>query len=203
MNFFNHDAQAGGFYPQAHVGFDVVGIGNRQNTLIEGIRGTGKTHILKMIQRYHLENFKKTRVLPAYVSLAQLSEYVKRDPDEFRVQLYARIVDACIETLEANSDFGDRDQGVLLEAVRGMKRALGLEATPTFEDFTKEIVQIRACAEELLFQLSYDLTTKNLKQVSSATLKEKKESLFLRELQVYYFQEVCLEPRKVNFKNRE
>ncbi len=179
VNFFNHDAQAGGFYPQAHVGFDVVGIGNRQNTLIEGIRGTGKTHILKMIQRYHLENFKKTRVLPAYVSLAQLSEYVKRDPDEFRVQLYARIVDACIETLEANSDFRDRDQGVLLEAVRGMKRALGLEATPTFEDFTKEIIQIRACAEELLFQLSYDLTAKNLKQVSSATLKEKKGISFL------------------------
>lgn len=171
VSFFNHDAQAGGFYPQAHVGFDVVGIGNRQNTLIEGIRGTGKTHILKMIQRYHLENFSKTKVLPIYVSLAQLSEYVKRDPDEFRVQLYARIVDASIETLEANSGFVNEEQSIISEAVTGMKRALGLESTPTFSDFTSEIVRIRQCAEELLYQLSYDLTAQNLKASSTSSDK--------------------------------
>lgn len=52
-NFFNHDAQAGGFFPLTHInpGFDIDSFirGPGKNILVEGIRGTGKTHILKMI----------------------------------------------------------------------------------------------------------------------------------------------------------
>jgi len=66
--FFNHDAQAGGFYPKSHVGIDVSRFGQHQNTLIEGIRGTGKTHVLKMISRYYLDNFERLKVLPISVN---------------------------------------------------------------------------------------------------------------------------------------
>ena len=123
ISFFNHDAQAGGFFPQAHVGIDISGIGNRQNTLIEGIRGTGKTHILKMLKRYNLENFSNNRVLPVYVSLAQINEYVKKEADEFRVQLYARIVDACIETLESEKRYLSKDEGKVANAFKTILKA--------------------------------------------------------------------------------
>ena len=140
-----------------------------------------------MIQRYHLENFSETRVLPIYVSLAQLSEYVKRDQDEFRVQLYARIVDACIETLETNSDFSNGDRGVIAEAISGMKRAIGLENAPTLDDIKDEISQIRSVAEELLFQLSYDLTAKSLKQTNAKTKKSTERTTFFSKVSDLFF----------------
>ena len=168
ISFFNHDAQAGGFFPQAHVGFDIIGIGNRQNTLIEGIRGTGKTHILKMLRRYHLENFAATRVLPIYVSLAQINEYVKKEPDEFRVQLYARIVDACIETLEASKDYLADDQSRVSSAFQKMARVLGIEGLTHAVEIDTAIQEIKDLAEELLFQLSYDLTAEQLKSVGNS-----------------------------------
>lgn len=166
INFFNHDAQAGGFFPQAHVGIDISGIGNRQNTLIEGIRGTGKTHILKMLKRFHVENFSTNRVLPIYVSLAQINEYVKKEPDEFRVQLYARVVDACIETLEAEKGFLTEDKRKASSAFKTIRRVFGITDDGDIQDIDESITQIKSLAEELLFQLSYDLTAEQLKSAA-------------------------------------
>lgn len=168
INFFNHDAQAGGFFPQAHVGIDISGIGNRQNTLVEGIRGTGKTHILKMLKRFHLESFSSNRVLPIYVSLAQINEYVKKEADEFRVQLYARIVNACIETLEAEKGFLSSDEKKVTNAFKTIWRIFGLNDDIDPKNIDKSIREIKSLAEELLFQLSYDLTAEQLKSTSGA-----------------------------------
>ncbi|MBC2834530.1 hypothetical protein [Paragemmobacter straminiformis] len=169
QNFFNHDAQAGGFFPLAHVGIEIESIGNRQNTLIEGIRGTGKTHILKMLKRYHLSSFAKSRILPVYVSLAEISEHSKKDPDEFRVQLYARIVSTAIETLEANKHHLSPNRGVVTGAVRLMLRGLGLDGYFGVENLDKSIDQVKTIADELLFKLSYDITAADLKNFRSSS----------------------------------
>lgn len=77
-NFFKHDAQAGGFFPSTHTnpGFDISKFIDKtgQNYLIEGIRGTGKTHILKMINETCLSTYDTNKILPIYVSLASVSE---------------------------------------------------------------------------------------------------------------------------------
>lgn len=61
MDFFKHDAQAGGFFPNTHAnpGFSIDKFlgDSGQNYLIEGIRGTGKTHILKMINQKCIDDF--------------------------------------------------------------------------------------------------------------------------------------------------
>ncbi len=77
--FFQHDAQAR-FDPDTHIdpGFSIDKYisdeGN--NTLIEGIRGTGKTHILKMISTKLINKFESKRILPVYISMAEVSEFV-------------------------------------------------------------------------------------------------------------------------------
>lgn len=176
QDFFNHDAQAGGFFPLAHVGIQVESIGNRQNTLIEGIRGTGKTHILKMLKRYHLSNFSKNRILPVYVSLAEVSEHGKKDPDEFRIQLYARIVVMAIETLEANKHHLSPNRGVVTGAVRMMLRAFGLDGYLGLENIDKSIEDVKLVADELLFKLNYDISAADLKSYTSSS-REKKQVL--------------------------
>ena len=79
QRFFNHDAQAGGFFPLTHTnpGFDIDSFtgDNGKNMLIEGFRGTGKTHILKMIHSNCIEKYDVKKILPVYVSLARVSEW--------------------------------------------------------------------------------------------------------------------------------
>jgi Cdc6-like AAA superfamily ATPase len=65
-NFFNHDAQAGGFFPLTHInpGFDIDSFirGSGKNILVEGIRGTGKTHILKMIASKCIDTYPEEKI---------------------------------------------------------------------------------------------------------------------------------------------
>jgi Cdc6-like AAA superfamily ATPase len=112
-SFFNHDAQAGGFYPKSHVGIDVSSFTQKQNILIEGIRGTGKTHVLKMIEQHCFNNFDKLRILPIFVSLAQINEHARKDPDEFRLHLYTHIVRRCIHTIEKYKEYLQEDNSLL------------------------------------------------------------------------------------------
>jgi cold shock CspA family protein len=165
--FFNHDAQAGGFYPKSHVGIDISGFGRRQNVLIEGIRGTGKTHVLKMIRRYHLDNFEGLRVMPIYVSIAQLSEHARKEPDEFRLHLYAHIVQRCVETVEINRAHLQPDRNLLQKAIQYTARLFGIKSEPDIEDL---LGQIKQTVEELLFKLQFDLTSENFKQSDSGTV---------------------------------
>lgn len=168
-SFFNHDAQAGGFYPRSHAGVDITRLGVKQNTLVEGIRGTGKTHILKMISRFYLDNFVKYKVLPIYISLAQISEHARKDPNEFRLHLYAHIVQRCIETAEVYRSYLQPDKGLLVKAMEMIAKLFGIKEHGNLDDL---LVQIRQTAEHLLFKLQFDLTSQTLTDVNTQQLDD-------------------------------
>lgn len=168
-SFFNHDAQAGGFFPKTHVGIDISQIGKRQNTLLEGIRGAGKTHILKMLSSYLLEHFEDNRVLPVYVSVAQLSEHAKKDPDEFRLQLYAHLVKACIETIKKAKYQLQSDKSLLEKSIEYIKRMFQADDKNT--DINTLIEKIDSTAERLLFELQYNLESKSFKEEKAVNSK--------------------------------
>lgn len=165
-SFFNHDAQAGGFYPKSHVGIDVTRLAQRQNTLIEGIRGSGKTHVLKMIQRQCLETFEERRVLPIYVSLAQISEHARKDPAEFRLRLYAYIVQRCVETADIYRTMFQRDKTLMERAMQYILRLFKISSAPSPEAL---LLTIRQTAELLLFKLQFDLTSSSFRELAEAT----------------------------------
>lgn len=125
--FFNHDAQAGGFFPFTHInpGFDIEATISEpgRNLLIEGIRGTGKTHILKMISSICIDSYTDKRVLPIYISLSRVSEWEGRDIQLFRIQLYANIVKQTITTIEkekAKITFNKSDFEKTLDKIKHM-----------------------------------------------------------------------------------
>lgn len=102
--FFSKDAQTKFDYlTHADIGLDIEELaGIPENFLLEGIRGTGKTHVLKVIREKILENFKYKRILPVYISLAKYSEYEVLEEKEFRIHLYTSIVENMISTIKEN-----------------------------------------------------------------------------------------------------
>lgn len=93
---FSHDAQGSGFKPTTHVdlGIDfkrfIVPEGN--SYILEGIRGTGKTHILKMVISEIEKDFQKYKIIPALVTVAGAPEISKKEAKYFRVYLYTSII---------------------------------------------------------------------------------------------------------------
>lgn len=155
--FFNHDAQAGGFFPVTHInpGFDISSLikGTGKNMLIEGIRGTGKTHILKMIASNCVERYNEEKVLPVYVSLAKISEWQESDIRLFRIQLYANIVYETISIIEKEkSKIGIKKSGIR-KAIDRITNMFGLKSSKDINDTLKEI---KAISEELLRDLTYN-----------------------------------------------
>lgn len=154
--FFNHDAQAGGFFPETHINqtFDIEKFIQQRgkNTVIEGIRGTGKTHILKMVGNSYLQNFEKYRVLPIYMSLASLSQWDK-DISRFRIQLYAGIVLESINKIENNKNiFKITETEKTNSALDFLKRLFGIRGS---QDFDSTIKDIRQLNDLLLHKLTY------------------------------------------------
>lgn len=166
--FFNHDAQAGGFYPRSHVGIDLDSFGFRQNILIEGIRGTGKTHILKMVERYYFENFEDMRILPIYVSLAQINEHARKDPNEFRLHLYTYVVQRCLETIEKYQDEIEPESTIIQEALDAIRKLFGISSK---SDIKIIISDLRKTADQLIYELQFDLTSETFR--TKAGTKEK------------------------------
>ena len=148
------------FYPRSHVGINIVGYGHHQNVLIEGIRGTGKTHILKMVERFYFENFEDLRILPIFVSLAQINEHARKEPDEFRLHLYTYIVKTSIETVEKYSDDIQPDVNLFRSAIQTLGKLFGISGKPQLN----EIINIlRRTTNELLYNLQFDLTSETLR----------------------------------------
>lgn len=165
--FFNHDAQAGGFYPLAHVGINIADFAKGQNVLIEGIRGTGKTHVLKMLHKYYVDNFSEFRVLPVFVSLAQISEHAKKNPDEFRLHLYTHVVGKCVETVQKHAEDLQPDTTLLKKAIGAIAKLFGFEAS---DEFATTIENIRRTAEHLKFTLQFDLTNETFKSAEKSQI---------------------------------
>lgn len=157
-DFFKHDAQAGGFFPNTHAnpGFNIDKFlgESGQNYLIEGIRGTGKTHILKMINETCLESYQDKKILPVYVSLASVHEYIESDVKLFRIHLYANIVTKIIGTIEQNKEkislAGNKDFEKSLKRIAQM---FGLNSS---ENIDKIIERIKILNEQLLGELNYN-----------------------------------------------
>ncbi|MEK0315051.1 ORC-CDC6 family AAA ATPase [Cohnella sp. 56] len=157
--FFNNDAQTN-FNSRTHAnpGLDVhVVATSATNILLEGIRGTGKTHILKMIREESLRTFKRNRILPIYISLAKISEYESLDDEIFRVHLYTNIVQAAFSTIIENSSYiEDSDSPLSLKILRS--------EAPIFELFKEQsISEVLEEVEKLFTRLNSELLTSNLK----------------------------------------
>ncbi|MDP2217145.1 MAG: hypothetical protein Q8J68_07670 [Methanolobus sp.] len=155
--FFNHDAQAGGFFPVTHInpGFDIDSYisGPGQNMLVEGIRGTGKTHVLKMIASKCINSYPEKKILPVYLSLAKFTEWQDSDIRLFRIQLYANIVSETISTIENNKGkIGSRKEG-FEKALENIKNMFGVKSDDNIDSILSRIKEIN---EDLLSKLTYN-----------------------------------------------
>jgi hypothetical protein len=156
--FFNNDAQANFDYStHANPGFNIIDIANsKSNILFEGIRGTGKTHILKSIREETLSNFNKYRILPVYISLAKISEYESLDEQMFRIHLYTNIVKATVESIKDNVDLiRNSDNPLLLKAIKCEMPILNMYYDESIVQFLDEI-------QVLLEKLDNDLLAGNI-----------------------------------------
>lgn len=157
-DFFKHDAQAGGFFPNTHAnpGFSIDKfLGDTgQNYLIEGIRGTGKTHILKMINEKCLELYQEKKILPVYVSLASVHEWVENDVKLFRIHLYANIVTKIINTIEQNKQKINLAGNTNLQ--KSVKRIAQMFGLNNNENINVIIERIKELNEQLLTELTYN-----------------------------------------------
>jgi hypothetical protein len=155
-NFFNHDAQAGGFFPVTHInpGFDIDAFvsGPGKNMLVEGIRGTGKTHILKMISSKCIASYPERKILPIYISLAKVSEWQGSDIRFFRMQLYASIVTSTLSIIEKEKARIGAQRKERGNAVDTIKRMFGLKDE---RDMDESLKKIKSLSDTLIGQLTY------------------------------------------------
>ncbi len=156
-SFFNHDAQAGGFFPATHInpGFDIDSFisGTGKNILVEGIRGTGKTHILKMIHSRCINTYHDKKILPVYISLAKVSEWQGSDIQLFRIQLYANIVAETISTIERNKAGMAYQKTGVEKTIETIKSMFGIKSG---KDIDTILINIKDLNENLLEKLTYN-----------------------------------------------
>ena len=156
--FFSHDAQAGGFYPETHTdpGFDMEKFIPEfgKNYLIEGIRGTGKTHILKMINELCLEKYSERKILPVYISLAKVSEWIEGDLALFRMHLYSNIILSSIHVIEQNRHHLELAGNTNI--IKNIKKIAQMFGLNELENFDKIIQKIKSLNEELVNKLTYN-----------------------------------------------
>ncbi|RHW76347.1 hypothetical protein [Colwellia sp. RSH04] len=169
-SFFNHDAQSNGFYPETHVGHSLNDIGDKKNTLIEGIRGAGKTHVLKMIQRFHIENYQEKKVLPIYISIAQLSEHSRKDPQEFRLNLYVHLVKLAVEASKSFISQAQLESSDGRNAIAYIKKLFKIDDTKIGVEVFDEISKL---ADRLHFNLSFSIKEHLQKDEILATVASK------------------------------
>lgn len=194
-DFFNNDAQTN-FNPETHAnpGLDITQIStSATNILFEGIRGTGKTHILKMLRDESLTKFKTHRILPVYISLAKISEYESLDDINFRIHLYTNIVQAAIDSIYYSSsvleDAGDpinlkllNSDSPILELFKD--RPIGevlKEIGSLFERLSHELLSGTAkILEDHSKNLGGEFGYKGFKAIGNYTNKEQIEYLLIR-----------------------
>jgi len=165
--FFNNDAQTN-FNPETHAnpGLDLKQIAcSSSNILLEGIRGTGKTHILKMIRDECIKHFNENRVLPIYISLAKMSEYEALEEESFRIHLYTNIVQGAIDSIANNMAIIEKaDNPFTLKVLR--------TDAPIWELYKeKPISVVMTEVKELFDYLNHELLIADLKVVKDESRK--------------------------------
>jgi hypothetical protein len=105
-NLFNYDAYEGSFSLDTHVktGFDIHNLilGYGKNILLEGIRGTGKTHTLKAINSMCLETYLVSKVFPIYISISRLCLERNCIAELFNFFISLNIINSAIAAVEKN-----------------------------------------------------------------------------------------------------
>ncbi|TCM89127.1 hypothetical protein EV294_11368 [Paenibacillus sp. BK033] len=141
--FFQHDAQAR-FDPETHinigVNIDKYISSEGTNILIEGIRGSGKTHILKMINTRYLDNFVELRVLPIYLSMAEVAEFVSKEASLFRTHLYSALILKTIRTIkESNGKINLPQKSGIAGMLQKLGQLFGLTEEASFDTLINKI----------------------------------------------------------------
>ncbi|MGH4049956.1 MAG: hypothetical protein ACREVX_01170 [Clostridium sp.] len=167
QDFFKHDAQAGGFFPNTHTNLilDIEKFISTtgQNYLVEGIRGTGKTHILKMISNKCLAEYNSNKILPVYISLASVSQWMEKDMVSFRLHLYSTIVKSTIEIIEFKREIIELSgNSEALKAIKKLAQMFGFNKEENFNNLIKEIKKF---TQELLNQLTYNVNEQLIKEI--------------------------------------
>lgn len=198
-NFFHHDAQAGGFFPRTHInpGFDIDSLisGPGQNLLIEGIRGTGKTHILRMVVSRLIETYHENQILPVYFSLATVSEWEDSDIRLFRLQLYANIVAKAIATIEERKIEISYKKVGIEKTVDSIKKMFGIKSE---SDIDVILDKIKYLNEKLLEKLT---TNPNNIIENKKSEHEEKIQLGLKKTVQADWEDVCssIEEKEVQY----
>ncbi|WP_409068405.1 ATP-binding protein [Clostridium sp. FAM 1755] len=170
--FFNNDAQANFDYStHANPGFNIIDVAvSRNNILFEGIRGTGKTHILKAIREETLEKFPECRILPVYISLAKISEYESLDENMFRVHLYTSIVQSAVNCIRENIDIiKQADSPLLLKAIKYNFPIFNMYYDTSVVDFINEIDGLLNKLNDELLSGNVNIVTENSNGVNVDT----------------------------------
>lgn len=96
----------------------------RQHQIIYGRRGTGKTHLLRLVEHRLRENFIEGGILPVYVNGSQLSQEistVSTNPDLVALAIYVQLMEHI--GLELSSFVYDLNQANFWERIVGGKRS--------------------------------------------------------------------------------
>lgn len=170
-DFFKHDAQAGGFFPNTHINItlDIEKFitCKGQNYIIEGIRGTGKTHILKMINKRCLEKYNEVKILPVYISLASVSEWIERDMVTFRLHLYNNIVKSTISVIKNNREVIElAGNAEVIKSIKKIAQMFGLNKEENFDILIEKISDL---SEQLTQNLTYSLKEQLIKEIRENT----------------------------------
>ncbi|MBS3098075.1 hypothetical protein J4209_04750, partial [Candidatus Woesearchaeota archaeon] len=180
---FKHDAQGAGFIPNAHVdlGIDFKRFisSDGDSYILEGIRGTGKTHIFKMIINEIGKDFQKYRIIPAFVTIAGAPEISKNDPKFFRVYLYTSIIKDVCKFITNNKELiKNTKNDTLLKKIKGIFSIINEN-----NDFESNINYILNLANNIISEL-YDNPDKIVTRLSSSSISDTKASLEIKPLAI-------------------
>lgn len=167
---FTNDAASGGFEPSTHVdlGIDYKKFlsARSNNYIIEGIRGTGKTHIMKMIVTEAKTNFSKYKIMPIMISIANAPEVSKNDDGFARVFIYTEVINRIctfiLENKEVLESASPKDSS--RDIISKIKNVFSISSDTT--DISSIINEIRNLAKSILDDM-YDNPNRIVKSVTT------------------------------------
>ena len=167
---FNNDAASGGFEPSTHVD---LGIDYKKflsvranNYILEGIRGTGKTHLMKMIVNEAKVHFNEYKIMPVMISIADAPEVSKSDEKIARVFIYAEVINkTCAFILENNVVIESANlKGSSQDIISKIKNVFSINSDTI--DMSSIINEIQNLAKSILEDM-YDNPNKIVKSVTT------------------------------------
>jgi len=93
-----------------------------------------------MISTRLIENFKDIRVLPVYLSMAEISEYVTQDTNLFRIHLYSTIILQTIDTIKNNKAIiNKKSTSVISKVLNELSALFGLTESTDIDYLISQI----------------------------------------------------------------